>query len=384
MGEPAEPSDTSAHTDDLDELAVRARLADSARHAFPCDHCGARLRWDPDADALRCDHCEHVQAVPRAEGTLLERPLAAAGDAARGLGLELRVSVCDECGARVTFEQAGTATTCAFCGSASVMDQAASRNALRPESLVPLDVAREQVQAAFTEWVSGLWFRPNALRRVERVEARGLYVPFWTFDCAVHSDWSADAGYYYYVTQTYTTRQNGRTVTRTRRVRKVRWEPAWGQRDDVHDDLLIAASRGLSAELLAELGDFDTTALVPYRPEYLAGWSAEEYQLDLEDGWHHGQERVEAIQRERCAGDVPGDTQRRLAVQNTIADVTWKHVLLPVWSLTYRYGGKAWPVLVNGQTGRVVGQAPWSWVKIGLAVLAGLAVAGTAALLSSR
>ena len=96
--------------------------------------------------------------------------------------------------------------------------------------------------------------------------------------------------------------------------------------------------------------------------------------MDLLQGWEQGQEIIEATQRERCSGDVPGDTQRSLRVQNHIDDVSWKHVLLPVWSLAYRYRGKGYRVLVHGQTGRVVGEAPYSWVKIALAVLGGLAL----------
>lgn len=348
---------------------------ESARHEFPCENCGANMRWDPEADALSCEYCQAVVAVPRAEGTVVERALSEAGEAARGLGLELRVARCQNCGAQVTFEEARTAEVCVYCGSATVLEQEANRNAIRPESLVPLDVSREGVEEGFREWIGKLWFRPNDLKKVERFTAVGIYAPFWTFDCQVHSEWSADAGYYYWVTQSYRTRVNGRWVRRTRRVRKVRWVPAWGNRDDVFDDLLVVASKGLPPSLVEKLGGFDTQGLVPYRPEYLAGWRAEEYQVDLDAGWTQGQEKVVEIQRRRCSGDVPGDTQRNLRVQNHISGVRWKHVLLPVWSLQYIYRKKTYTVLVNGQTGRVVGDAPYSWVKIGLLVFFLLAVA---------
>jgi hypothetical protein len=118
---------------------------------------------------------------------------------------------------------------------------------------------------------------------------------------------------------------------------------------------------------------------VPYRPEYLAGWRAEEYQLDLAEAWRGARERIEALQRERCAGDVPGDTQRGLSVRTELSEPRWKLVLLPVWSLRYRHGGKDWPVLVHGQTGRVVGKAPLSWLKIGVAALCALALLGLVA-----
>ena len=122
--------------------------------------------------------------------------------------------------------------------------------------------------------------------------------------------------------------------------------------------------------------------LVPYSPEYLAGWRAEEYQTDLEQGWREAKQRIEASQRSRCASDVPGDTQRALKVQNRITDIRWKHVLLPMWSVTYQFGGKPYAVLVHGQSGRIVGRAPDSWVKILLFILMLLAIFGTIAALS--
>ncbi len=329
-----------------------------------CDECGARLTWDPAVDALSCSYCGYSRTVERGEGTILERPLAEAGAAARGLGADVRVLRCENCGARVALGEIGTSEACVFCGSASVLAQDENRNAIRPESLIPLDVSAGEVEERFKTWVRGLWFRPNALKNTKRFDAVGVYIPAWTFDCEVASAWSADSGTYYYVTVRHAVRVNGRTQMRTRRVRKVRWRPAWGDRRDTYDDLQILASHGIKADLARELGPFDTRDLVPYRPEYLAGWRAEEYQIDLEQGWDQARDRITAMQRDRCAGDVPGDTHRRLSVRNTIADVRWKHVLLPMWTLTYRFGGKPYTVLVHGQTGKVVGKAPFSVFKI--------------------
>jgi hypothetical protein len=153
-------------------------------------------------------------------------------------------------------------------------------------------------------------------------------------------------------------------------VQKVRWEPAFGERRDLFDDLMVHASKGLSAKLAQELGAFETKNLVPYRPEYLSGWGAEEYAVDLDAGWKDALGRMEARQTQRCSGDVPGDTQRHLRVHNTVRDVRWKLVLLPIWSLTYRHAGKDFAVLVHGTNGRVVGDAPYSGIKIALLVFA--------------
>lgn len=376
----SQPDPDDIPAEDIEsEIEDESSSAASADVQFSCANCGAEMRWDPDVDALHCGYCGNTVQVPRAEGTILERPLSEAGSAARGLGLERRVVRCDTCGVTVSLDLSETADICVYCGSPSVLDQAANRNAIRPESVVPIDVGRGFVQAAFQKWIKGLWFRPNALKKHRTFDAVGIYAPFWTFDCRVHSEWSADAGYYYYVTRTYWTTVNGKRVMRTRRVRKVRWVPKWGSRDDAYDDLLISASVGRPHDLVRKLGGFDLDALVPYRPEYLAGWRAEEYRVDLETGWGHAQRVIEAEQERRCAGDIPGDTHRFLRVANTISGTRWKHVLLPIWSLQYRFKNETYTVLIHGQTGKVVGHAPYSWVKIALLVLSLLGAGGVAA-----
>jgi DNA-directed RNA polymerase subunit RPC12/RpoP len=327
------------------------------------------MAWDPEAGALSCEYCGGKREIETAGAPIEEYSLADAGERATGLGLDVRAARCENCGAKVAFDEASTAERCVFCGSASVLVEEARRNAIRPESLIPLDVGRDTVQKSVVEWIGGLWFRPGALKKLRRFEAVGVYVPYWTYDCAVHSRWTAEAGHYYYVQVRHTVMRNRIPTTVMRRERRTRWEPAAGQRYDTYDDVRVLASHGVGADLARQLGKYDTSKLVPYRPEYLAGWAAEEYRIDLEQGWELGRKQIEASQERRCSGDVPGDTQRHLQVRNRISDVRWKHLLLPMWSLSFDFRGKTYPVLVHGQTGRVVGKAPYSGSKIFFLIL---------------
>jgi hypothetical protein len=194
------------------------------------------------------------------------------------------------------------------------------------------------------------------------VEAlRGVYVPFWTFDTRTWSRWTAQAGYHY----TTTVMVNGRPQTQTH----VRWVPAAGERRDSYDDVLVCASKGVEERLLRKTYPYALEEAQPFREEYVSGWRAEEYALDLEGGWRAAREEVDAEQVSRCARDVPGDTHTDLRVWTQHADVTWKHLLLPLWVAAYRFRERTWVFLVNGQTGKVSGRAPVSWVRVALAVL---------------
>ncbi len=365
---------------------MTAQAAEGSGQQFKCPNCGAAMAFDAAAGALKCGYCNHTQAatvaapvsevgagpreIPLAQGIAL---------APRGLAAPVQSVQCKECGATVNLGPNDRTTACTYCASTMVMTIATDANLIRPESLVPFQVPRERATASFKEWLKGLWFRPSNLKHMAELEQiHGVYVPYWTFDCQVQSEWSAERGWHYYETEEYTTTENGETVTRTRQVQRTRWESAYGWRNDHYDDVLVCGSRGLPEKLAGKLATFNTGALVAYAPSYLAGWRAESYAVDLPNAWTRAQSSVESSQQSRCAGDVGGDTHRGLSVSNQYSRETFKHVLLPVYVAAYRYQQKPYRFLVNGQTGEVVGEAPYSFWKIFFAVVVviGLIVAG--------
>jgi hypothetical protein len=108
---------------------------------------------------------------------------------------------------------------------------------------------------------------------------------------------------------------------------------------------------------------------VPYKSDYLSGWGAEAYTIGLKDAWGTGQEIIEREVHVACSREVPGDTQRNLRVRTAYSNMTYKHVLFPVWLASYRYRDKVYQFLVNGQSGEVQGEAPISWIKVALVVI---------------
>jgi hypothetical protein len=191
---------------------------------------------------------------------------------------------------------------------------------------------------------------------------QGAYIPFWTFDAATHSYWTAEAGYYYYV-------EAGSGKDR-RRERRVRWEPAAGSLEMFFDDVPVPASRGLDSSLCRGIEPFPTAELTPYDPSYLSGFLAEENAIDLPEALETAKNRMRDELRTACAREVPGDTQRNLQVESVFSALAYKNALLPVWVAAYDYRGKPYRFLVNGVTGKCHGNAPWSWIKITLTVLA--------------
>jgi predicted RNA-binding Zn-ribbon protein involved in translation (DUF1610 family) len=358
---------------------------------YPCPQCNAELVYSASKQRMICNHCGYEAPVSEAgsmtevhtrtevdqaavqvieEHDLSQGLKAAAKE--EGWGTETRSFKCNSCNATIAVEPNVTATVCPFCGSHHVLAQEQSTRVIKPESVLPFQVDQKTAVQKFRTWLGRGWFRPNAVKQIAaNAEARlqGVYLPFWTFDAQTFSRWQAEAGYHYYVTERYTVNVNGKSEVRTRQVQKTRWQHASGTHTEFFDDVLVYATRSVKESILTHVYPFDTAKLVPYQPQYLAGWRAEEYQVGLEEGWKSAQNIIQERLRDACGREVPGDTYRNLRVQTQMSDTTFKHTLLPVWIASYRYTNKVYNFMVNGQTGKVKGEAPISWWKVLLTVL---------------
>ena len=340
---------------------------------FPCGACGADVVWNPGASALKCPYCGAVKELPKTDAAIAEKPIEEALRAPRdlGWGLARKTVKCTKCGASTALDPGISAASCPFCATPSVVEAPPDQNMVRPEGLLPFQVDRNSAGAKFRSWVSSLWFRPSDLKHRAAVTGmQGVYIPFWTFDAATYSSWTAEAGYHYQVQ--VQVQENGQTVTRSET--RTRWVPASGVLEKFFDDLPVKASRGLERSLAEGIEPFPTQNLIPYEPSYLSGFLAEEYAVNVDEALKVARERMDAEIRSACSREVPGDTQRNLNVRSVYSGVAYKNALLPVWIAAYAYSGKSFRFLVNGVTGKVDGNAPFSWVKISLAVLAVLAV----------
>jgi len=343
-----------------------ASTATSARQKFECPACGAEAHWNPAKHALICPFCgteSPAKLETRGAATVIvEHELVAAlrgiPDSQRGWRTEKTSVQCRSCHAISVFSPERVGQRCEFCGSSELVPYDQAKDPFSPESLLPFAIDEARARDLIRAWYRRQWLAPNKLKsRALTDTVRGLYIPYWTFDAQVHARWTAESGRYYYVSV------NGK------REQRVEWSPAAGELDHFFDDELVSASRGVPLPLLNGVEPFPTMSLIPYDPGYLAGWTVERYQIDLVAAAERSRQQMEMKLRQLCAAQVPGDTHRNLQVAGDYSGQTFKHILVPVWILTYTYGATSYQVIANGVTGRMGGQRPWSWIKITLLVL---------------
>ncbi len=301
----------------------------------------------------------------------------------RNWGAERFELKCQSCQAISVFVNAQVADRCSFCGSPAIVSHEAMRDAITPQSVLPFKHDHTQVRDILRAWYGKRWFAPSRLKRAAATDTlKGIYLPYWTFDARAFSRWSAEAGHYYYTTE-QVRGTDGRLETR--QVQHVRWIPAAGELEHFFDDELVPGTVGIHPKLLRRIEPFPTTTdLKPYSPDYVRGWTVERYQVDLREATTQGRRQMQHEMEAMCARRVPGNTYRNLMVDTQFTGCTFKHVLVPVWLVRYTYGHRVFQVVVNGYTGRVAGERPYSWMKIAFAVLAVVLLLAALALFQGR
>ena len=350
-----------------------------------CQQCSAGLKFYPGKDTvLKCPYCSAETPIP-ANKTFIEEldyELFCQNHYENSDQSQETLNVkCPGCAVEIQLAPNVTATQCLFCGS-SLIATTQSKKALKPQSLLPFKISEKESLTAFRLWLNKRWFAPSALKREaeQQRKLKGLYIPYWTYDCNTTSQYTGERGVHYWVTESYTTTENGQTVTRTRQVQRTNWFPASGTVQNNFDDILVIASRSLPEKYANALEPWDLNQLVVYADDYLSGFQAESYQINPIEAFTTAKTIMDSKIRSTIRHDIGGDEQRIFSVNTEYFDITFKHTLLPLWIAVYQYRKKTFRFLVNARTGEVQGERPYSWIKIVLFILIligiGLGIAG--------
>jgi len=363
----------------LNKGAVASNKGEKFLDRFPCAQCGAVLKYAPGTRTLVCDYCGFENHIEHRAGHIEEYDLQ---EALRQLS-QPRMEPpkpqihCDECGAGFQFEASIHAGECPFCGT-PIVTATAQTKPIQPKSLLPFKIEESSARRQFQRWIQGLWFAPNAVKKYARSDAKltGVYLPYWTFDSDTVTDYIGERGDVYYVEQQVQVMRDNRMVTEIRRVPQIHWTPVSGRVSRFFDDVLIGASNSLPRKILDALQPWDLEQLIPYDEHYLSGFRSEYYQVELNEGFDYARQVMDSVIYRDIALAIGGDHQRIHQAKTRHNATTYKHCLLPVWSAAFRYQNKSYRFVINGRTGEVQGERPYSWWKISFTVIAAILLAG--------
>ncbi|GHC43575.1 DNA helicase PriA [Ulvibacter litoralis] len=340
-----------------------------------CVNCGAALTYAPGTTELNCGYCGHTEQITPSEKNLqelaLEKYLNEMGSQSHSE--EITMLHCKNCGANQHVEENYKSLHCVYCTMPLIIEDAYKEDWILPGAVLPFQIDQKKAHLIFKKWVNGLWFAPNNLKKaaIDPQNTKGLYCPYWTFDAQLAADYTGQRGDYYYVTVSYTNSKGQRS---SRRERRTRWSPASGSISGFVDDTLIKASKQKSGIIPKAVALWDLKQLQPFDSSFLAGFVTEKYTIPLKEGHLEANKEARNIATRWACRDIGGDTQRVSSINMRLRDETFKHILLPMFVSTYVFKGKRYNFFVNGQTGALTGERPYSFWKIFFLVLAILIV----------
>jgi predicted RNA-binding Zn-ribbon protein involved in translation (DUF1610 family) len=347
---------------------------------FPCDECGADLEFSIGTQSLKCPYCGAVKTIEvAADAAVVEHDYQAmlrelaerkkqgvANDASAEDEHAVR---CSSCGAEVVFQGTLTSSACPYCASPLQRDKIHDAPTRIPvDGVLPFQIAEPDAAGRLRAWVQSLWWAPNEfLRQGATGKFNGIYLPYYTFDSMTDTDYSGQRGDYYYVT--VGEGKDQRTERRTS------WSFRSGQFERFFDDVLIVATTVQNKRLMESLEPWPLEKCIPFTQQVLAGLFARTYDVSLEQGFSEARQRMENALTSDVRQRIGGDEQSITSQRTSYSEITFKHLLLPVWLMAYRYKEKPYRVVINAVTGEVSGERPYSVFKIMTAIVVGVAVA---------
>ena len=357
-------------------MATAEKAGVASIHTIKCKNCGASLRFEPGTASLKCEFCNTQNDIPTAKETVVVEEIdfekfLSEHNVAADDKIDVATVTCSACGASSTLGPNLSSDNCPFCDNPLVVKDGTTSNIIKPKYLLPFAVDRKAAFDDFGKWINGLWFAPGDLKNyVNNADKfNGVYIPYWTYAADTSSNYTGARGTDYEEEETYTTTENGEEVTNTRTVTHTEWISVAGNVVQRFDDLLVPASKSLPPHYASLLEPWDIKDLAGYNDDFLAGFKTEIYQIDVKNGFEDARKIMSAAIRTSVARDIGGDHQQINNVNTNYEHVTFKHILLPIWISAYRYNNKVYRFMVNGRTGVVKGERPYSSIKIALFVL---------------
>ncbi len=344
-----------------------------------CKDCGSNLKYLPGTPYLNCEYCGSKNEIESSkELEIIENDYETFlnDKATKEDKQEISTVKCSNCAASTTLPPNVTSSNCPYCDTPLVIKDASTSTIIKPSYLLPFKINNKEATQKFVAWVSGLWFAPSKLKQYAQHSSEklnGMYMPYWTYDTNTTSNYAGMRGDYYYITETYTDSQG---KTQTRQVRRTRWSSASGTVYNEFDDVLIIASRSLPESLVNDLEPWDLKDLAAYNDKFLSGFITESYQTDLKTGFDKAKSKMRPVIESTVRQDIGGDEQQINSLNSEYNDITFKHILLPLWISSYKYNDKVYRFLINARTGEVQGERPYSAIKIILFIATILLVIG--------
>ena len=325
---------------------------------YKCPNCGGMVKFDSSSQKLKCPSCDtefEIEALDEYNKDLsggakdvFNWETGKTVTAWEGDELDdLSTGSCPSCGAELMGDRNTIAMVCPCCGNAQIVQKRIS-GLLKPEYCIPFQLEKKAATEALKTFYQKKRLLPNFFREENRINSiQGLYAPFWLFDA------KARANITFRATKTKVWSDSSYNYTKTDHYSVVRK----GGLD--FEKIPVDGSEKLDDAYMDAIEPFDYQQIKDYKSAYLAGFSAEKYDVDADASKQRANTRIKKSIETEFANTVTG--YQTVKIERSLIDVKGEKVsyaLMPVWILNTKYKNENFQFIMNGQTGRIVGKLP--------------------------
>jgi DNA-directed RNA polymerase subunit RPC12/RpoP len=342
-----------------EELTIAPSEAhESQERSFQCSKCGGRMSFSVESSQLSCEYCGHVESLHQ-EDVSKQASAPTTNRAAQVLDFilpttrghhwaqELQHLRCGRCSALSLLPPGIKTTQCPYCGSNQFIEAEVTEELIDPQAIVLMKIDKNQAVKITREWLGRGIFAPDDLpNKSQGGRLRPAYYSFWIFDGTLEVRWTCEISV-----------GSGSHQ---------RWETRNGVKTQLFKDILVPGVRTLPDDDFVKIEPFELADVKEFKPEYLAGWPAVIYDRSLADASLVAREKVMKRLHPQLFSTIEiGRNRRHIQIgSGNWSDMTFKHLLLPIWMGNYLFQGQDYRFLINGQTGKVSGEKPSDSVKL--------------------
>ena len=351
---------------------------------YKCPNCNGALEYNPITDKMECAHCGNGFSISEIENTEVKDNMdyrmdtisqqdqnvsnvaedtnssiiensssqniteseAFEEEVFKDLGtMERRIYTCTSCGAELSVNDNEAATFCAYCGQPTIVFSRVSKE-LKPESIVPFKISKEQAIGLLQERLKNSHFLPKEVKEAELENVKGIYIPYWIFDVYYYD-------IQYWEVDPYRKKKDDETPLVYSREAECNFRT-----------LTVDASDNLEDETSQRLEPFNLRERKPFDSAYLSGYYADKYDLGDRELYDFAVARAKELFDAEVRKTIPAINVEIISSLPKRTVNKAEYTMLPAWFLTFRYQGEPYTMVINGQTGKVVGTLPFDRKKV--------------------
>ncbi len=322
---------------------------------YKCPNCAGAVIFDSASSQFKCESCDSVFTQEQLDASVLKKESQYqsgqdynwSDNSEKEELSDVSTYICEFCGAQIVTEPTTAASECPYCNNPIIVTDKIS-GGIKPDFIIPFKIQKEEAVEALKKFYKGKILLPKFFKDENKIrEIKGVYVPFWLYDCNICADMIYDA------TKIRRWSDSKANYTETSYYRVMR------SGDMSFKKIPVDGLLKMDDSYMDSIEPFDYSEMIPFKPAYLSGFLADRYDVDVEQSKPRAAERIETTATDVIKSTVNGYSTVTLNNKNVgIVSGSVKYALLPVWLLNTKYNDKTYTFAINGQTGKLTGSLP--------------------------